>query len=97
MGDRQQEIDAAIIEDKQLRQWLDTTLQKLKAMDHKSRERSLAKIQEAMRSLAATKIQEAIMWLGMDLKELAGGVSCYKHGYDPQSTKVDPPPDGVKL
>jgi len=49
------------------------------------------------RALAITKLQEAIMWLGLDLKERAGGVSCYQHGYDPSNAKVDPTPDGVKL
>ena len=72
---------------KQMRLELDAVLQKLKPAAVGSRERALA----------ITKIQEAIMWLGMDLKELAGGVSCYEHGYDPSNATVDPPPDDVKL
>lgn len=49
------------------------------------------------RSTAVMKIQEAIMWLGMDLERLNDGVSCHEHGYDPSNAKVDPPPSGVKL
>jgi hypothetical protein len=77
----------AIVETKGFRKALDEALQRLKAAERKSRERSLA----------ITKTQEAIMWLGMDLKDLAGGESCYPHGYDPDSTQVDAPADGVGL
>ncbi len=38
------------------------------------------------RVLATTKIEEAIMWLGMDLKELNDGKPCYEHSYD--ETKI---------
>lgn len=48
-------------------------------------------------ALAITNLQQSIMWLGMELKELAGGQSCYAHGYDPSNAQVDPPADGVKL
>lgn len=44
------------------------------------------------RALAITRIQEATMWLGMDLKRLAGGVSCYPEGYNPDSPVVEPCP-----
>lgn len=81
------EHEAKIINTKHYRKDLDEILQRLKASAHQSRERSIA----------ITKIQEAIMWLGMDLKELAGGKSCYKHGYDPQSPEVEPTADGLEL
>lgn len=47
--------------------------------------------------LAITKLKEAIMWLGMDLKELNDGVSCYKEGYNPDSAVVEPVADGLQL
>lgn len=49
------------------------------------------------KSLAVTKVQEAIMWLGMNLKALNDGVSCYKHGYNPDSAVVEPVADGLKM
>lgn len=55
------EIDIQIIANKQLRRHFDAGLQELKGLPS-SRERSLC----------TTKIQEAIMWLGMDLKRLSG-------------------------
>ena len=81
--DREQTIK----ETKEFRRDLDAVLQRIKTADHHNRERSLAR----------TRIEEAIMWLGMDLKAINGGVSCYKHGYDPDSTEVEPTADGVKL
>lgn len=79
--------DAEIAETKQWRNELDAVLQQVKTSPLHTRERALAIV----------KVQEAIMWLGMDLKERAGGESCYTHGYDPKSNQVDPPADGVKL
>lgn len=75
-----------IRDDKQARKDLDEVLQRLKALPP-SRERALS----------ITNLQQSIMWLGMDLKRLAGGESCYKEGYNPESPQVDPPPDGIKL
>lgn len=77
--------DAGIIADKELRRDLDAQLQKLKALPP-SRERSLS----------ITKIQEAIMWLGMDLKRL-NDTRPYPSSYDPSTTKVEPTADGLKL
>jgi hypothetical protein len=48
------------------------------------------------RSLAITKLQEAIMWLGMDLKRL-GNPNPYPHSYDPSNTIVSPTADNLKL
>lgn len=70
---------------KQLRVNLDEELQKLKILPS-SRERSLA----------ITKLQETIMWLGMDLKRL-NEPNPYPHSYDPSSTKIEPTADGMKL
>ncbi len=71
--------------DKQLRKGLDELLQALKALTP-SRERALA----------ITKLQESIMWLGMDLKRI-GNPSPYPHSYDPDSPIVSPTADGINL
>lgn len=74
-----------IKDDKTARKRLDENLQFLKAMPP-SRERALA----------ITKLQEAIMWLGMDLKRL-GNPTPYPHSYDPDSPIVSPTADALKL
>ncbi len=48
------------------------------------------------RSLVITKLQEAIMWLGMELKEL-GTENPYPNSYKPENATVDPTADGLKL
>jgi hypothetical protein len=75
-----------ITETKQLRRDLDDKLQHLKDSPRKSRERSIA----------ITKLQEAIMWLGMDLKDL-GTPNPYPQSYNPESPVVEPTADGLKL
>ena len=71
--------------DKVLRVNLDEQLQMLKRQSP-SRERSLA----------ITKLQEAIMWLGMDLKRL-NQPNPYPDSYDPSNTKIAPTADGMKM
>lgn len=78
--------DQQIIETKQWRKDLDACLQRLKESSVSSRERSLA----------ITKLQEAILWLGMDLKRV-GTPTPYPSSYDPTTTKVEPTADGLKL
>lgn len=75
-----------IASDKALRKDLDDSLQELKALPA-TRERALA----------ITKVQEAIMWLGMDLKRLNDGVSSYPGSYDPNDPVVHPVADNLKL
>lgn len=81
-------VETLISDTKQTRKELDDALQNLKKRceGRSSRERSLA----------ITKIQEAIMWLGMDLKEL-GTPNPYPSSYDPSSPTVEPTADGLKL
>jgi len=74
-----------IKEDKILRQNLDASLQSLKQLPS-SRERALA----------ITKLQEAIMWLGMDLKRL-GNPDPYPTSYDPSSPTVHPTADNLNM
>lgn len=79
------DTDGQVIADKELRRDLDAQLQKLKALTA-SRERAHS----------ITKIQEAIMWLGMDLKRL-NDTRPYPSSYDPSNAKVEPTADGLKL
>lgn len=48
------------------------------------------------RSLVVTKLQEAVMWLGMDLKRL-GTPNPYPNSRDVTNTVVDPTADNLKL
>ena len=74
-----------IVANKQLRKDLDEKIQEVKNMPA-SRERSLA----------ITKLQEAVMWLGMDLKRL-NEADPYPNGKDPSTDKIDPTADDLKL
>lgn len=75
-----------IVANKQLRKDLDEKIQQVKNLPA-SRERSLA----------ITKLQEAVMWLGMDLKRL-NEEDPYPHSKDPGSGDViDPTAQGLKF
>lgn len=75
-----------VIENKRLRKEIDEKIQQLKNLPP-SRERSLA----------VTKLQEAVMWLGMDLKRL-GEKNPYPSSKDPEAgTQIEPTADGLKL
>lgn len=74
-----------VIANKELRRDLDAQIQKLKTLKP-SRERSLS----------ITKLQEAVMWLGMDLKRL-NDTNPYPNSKDPTNVKIDPTADGLKL
>jgi len=83
--------EAEIIENKQLRKDTDAIIQRVKVLPP-SRERSLT----------ITKLQEGVMWLGMDLKRIndstPGAVeNPYPNSKDPSNTKIDPTADGLKL
>lgn len=47
-------------------------------------------------SLVITKLQEAVMWLGMDLKRLNQD-DPYPHSKDPNSMIIEPTADGLKM
>lgn len=54
------------------------------------------------RSIAITKLQEAVMWLGMDLKALAEEnpgllANPYPSSKDPSTAKIEPTADGLKM
>ena len=78
-------LAADVISNKTLRKEIDDRIQLLKALPS-SRERSLA----------ITKLQEAVMWLGMDLKRL-NEPNPYPNSMDPSNTKIDATADGLKL
>lgn len=89
-----------IIETKTFRRDLDAVLQRIKEATGENpppAERSGRGVRRSReRSLAVTKLQEAIMWLGMDLK--AQDVpNPYPSSYDPSTQTIEPTADGVKL
>lgn len=83
---------------KRFRASLDETLQSLKGCsDVKKDGRSSRE-----RSIAMTKLQEAIMWLGMDLKAIneenpGASPNPYPQSYNPDSPVVEPTADGLNL
>lgn len=79
------ELDEKIKLVKQSRVELDAALQNVKKLSP-SREVSLA----------ITNIQQGIMWLGMELKEL-GARNPYPESYNPSNAEVSPTGDGLKL
>ena len=83
---RKMTIEEEIPFDKDMRRQIDDILQMVKAAPA-SRERSLA----------ITKLQEAVMWLGMDLKRL-GTPNPYPSSKDPSTGLViEPTADGLKM
>ena len=78
-------IEQEVIQNKELRRDLDAQIQKVKSLPP-SRERSIT----------ITKLQEAVMWLGMDLKRL-NEPNPYPNSKDPSNTKIEPTADGLKL
>jgi len=75
-----------VTKNKQLRKDTDDIIQRIKDLPS-SRERSLA----------ITKLQEGVMWLGMDLKRL-GEVNPYPSSKDASTgTAIEPTADGLKL
>ena len=75
-----------VVANKQLRKDIDEKIQEIKHLPP-SRERSLA----------ITKLQEGVMWLGMDLKRL-NEENPYPSSKDPSSgDKIEPTADGLKL
>ncbi len=84
-------IEMEITTNKQVRRDVDLQIQVVKGMPP-SRERSLA----------ITKLQEAVMWMGMDLKRIneLNPATCpnpYPNSKDPSNTKIEPTADGLKL
>lgn len=86
------ELEKEIVADKELRKEIDEIIQKVKNMPS-TRERSIT----------ITKLQEACMWLGMDLKRIneIDAEKCpnpYPSSKDPNTgSKIEPTADGLKF
>ncbi len=74
-----------VVSNKQLRKDTDDIIQRIKELPS-SRERSIA----------ITKLQEGVMWIGMDLKRL-NEKNPYPNSKDPSNTIIEPTADGLKL
>jgi hypothetical protein len=92
----------AISQTKSFRQQLDGILQSLKNDSSPTAPHAWARASRE-RSIAITKIQEAIMWLGMDLKAIneespsEETANPYPQSYNPDSPVIEPTADGLKL
>lgn len=86
-------VRSVITNVKQARKDADVVIQGIKAGTLPTRETSLA----------VTKLQEAVMWLGMELKRInetfpeLGLTNPYPNSKDPSNTKIEPTADGLKL
>lgn len=78
-------VNQEVVENKQLRKDTDDIIQRIKSLPP-SRERSLA----------ITKLQEGVMWLGMDLKRL-NEPNPYPNSKDPSNDIIEPTADGLKF
>lgn len=80
------DFDNEVFFNKKLRQEIDNSIQQIKSLPA-SRERSIA----------ITKLQEGVMWLGMDLKRL-GELNPYPSSKDPSTGSIiEPTADDLKL
>ncbi len=79
-------LEQEVVANKQLRKDIDDIIQRIKNL-HPSRERSIS----------ITKLQEGVMWLGMDLKRL-NEPNPYPSSKDPSTgIKIEPTSDNLKL
>ena len=80
------DINLEIPKVKQLRKDIDDVIQRVKSLDG---------CREV--NICITKLQEAVMWLGMDLKRI-GETNPYPNSKDPSTgTKIDPTADNLKF
>lgn len=80
------DVNLEIPKIKQLRKDIDDVIQRVKKLD------SCREV-----SICVTKLQEAVMWLGMDLKRI-NDINPYPSLKDPSTgTKIDPTADNLKL
>lgn len=70
---------------KQLRKDIDEIIQRVKTLN------SCKEV-----NITITKLQEATMWLGMNLKRL-GEANPYPESKNPDSQRIEPTTDGLKL
>lgn len=92
----------AISQTKSFRKQLDGILQSLKSDSSPTAPQAWARASRE-RSIAITKLQESIMWLGMDLKAINEEspsdetANPYPQSYNPESPVIEPTADGLKL
>ena len=80
------DINLEIPKVKQLRKDIDDVIQRVKSLDN---------CREV--SICITKLQEAVMWLGMDLKRI-GDINPYPNSKDPSTgTKIESTADNLKF
>jgi len=84
-------IKLEILSDKECRKGIDDIIQEIKCQPASSE-----------RSLAITKLQEGVMWLGMDLKRIneanpGASENPYPNSKDPGNTTIEPTADGLKF
>ena len=80
------DINLEIPKVKQLRKDIDDVIQRVKTLDG---------CREV--SICITKLQEAVMWLGMDLKRI-GAINPYPSSKDPSTgTEIEPTADNLKF
>ena len=80
------DINLEIPKVKQLRKDIDDVIQRVKTLDG---------CREV--SICITKLQEAVMWLGMDLKRI-GAINPYPSSKDSSTgTKIEPTADNLKF
>ena len=80
------DINLEIPKVKKLRKDIDDVIQQVKTLDG---------CREV--SICITKLQEAVMWLGMDLKRI-GDINPYPNSKDPSTgTKIEPTADNLKF
>ena len=80
------DINLEIPKVKQLKKDIDDVIQRVKALDG---------CREV--SICITKLQEAVMWLGMDLKRI-GDINPYLNSKDPSTgTKIEPTANNLKF
>lgn len=79
------DLETEIRETKSIRQDIDKIIQRVKSMPA-GRESSIT----------VTKLQEAVMWQGMNLKRL-GTPNPYPESKNPNSLKIEPTSNGLKM
>ena len=103
-----QEIEDVIKQTKEFRKELDWIVQRLKCANvtpnpnPEPNEPIIVGRQSRERSIAITKLQEAMMWLGMDLKAIGEEnpeyvANPYPSSKDPNTATIEPTADGLKM
>jgi len=94
-------VSAPVAQTKQHRKDLDEVLQRLKRDSDRNftgeRVPGHPVRGSRERSIAITKVEEAIMWLDMDLKAFGETPDLYPNSYNPASPVIDKTADGLKL